>query len=85
MCEVWTRRLHRRPSLSSSFREGLSAYAHRQAEIRRSMRETCDRMWCFVRQWVDLGMNLTDGGKEVDEGELDDAGLLKIAQSPPPE
>lgn len=85
MCEVWTRRLHCRPSLSNSFREGLSAYAHRQAEIRRSMRETCDKMWCFVRQWVDLGMNLTDGGKEVDESELDDAGLLKIAQSPPPE
>ena len=25
------------------------------------------------------------GWKEVDESELDDAGLLKIAQSPPPE
>lgn len=83
MHQVWMQRLHCRTDLSSSIREGLSAYACRQAEIRLSMRETCARMWRYVQQWVDMGAGLTDGGEEVDDYKLDEAsGLLTIPSSP---
>ena len=81
MREVGTQRLHCRPNLSSSFHEGLSAYAHRQAKVCLIMRETCAHAWHFVQQWVDLGVGMADGGEEVDENKLD--GLLKIAPLSP--
>lgn len=68
-----------RPGLSDSYHEGLSAYAHRQAAIRMSMRETCTHAWRFVEQWVKLGMTLTDSGEEVDENKLDDTSGHLIA------
>ncbi len=35
--------------------EGTNAYAHRQASIRRSMRDCCVRAWSCVRTWICLG------------------------------
>ncbi len=40
--------------------EGMCAYAHRQASIRRQMRNYCQRAWSHVRAWVCLGQEVSD-------------------------
>ena len=85
MRDVWQGRCDGRPDLSGSYQEGLSAYAHRQAEIRIKMKDTCGHMWRFVQQWVDLGQSLTNSGTEVKEDGLDElSGLLTISRSVTP-
>ncbi len=40
--------------------EGMRAYAHRQASIRRQMRDYCTKAWTHVRAWVCLGQEASD-------------------------
>ncbi|TFY51020.1 hypothetical protein EVJ58_g10780 [Rhodofomes roseus] len=57
----WTARADARPDLDDDYREGLSAYAHRQAEIRVTMCGTCTRAWRCVSELVSKGLSMTDG------------------------
>ncbi len=40
--------------------EGMRAYAHRQASIRRKMRDYCRTAWRYVGAWVCLGQGTSD-------------------------
>lgn len=40
--------------------EGMRAYAHRQASIRRKMRDWCANAWRYVSAWVCLGQGAVD-------------------------
>jgi hypothetical protein len=55
---------------TEQMREGLIAYAERQASIRLSMHDHFERLWRFVPQYISLGVDAVDG--EDDEGEEDE-------------
>ena len=42
------------------YREGANAYARRQASLRLSMRNFCEKSWRHVKEWACLGMNNDD-------------------------
>ena len=42
------------------YREGANAYARRQASVRLSMRNFCEKSWRYVKEWVCLGTNDDD-------------------------
>ncbi|OSC96771.1 hypothetical protein PYCCODRAFT_1472340 [Trametes coccinea BRFM310] len=51
----WTSFVNRRFPDQADYREGVDAYARRQAHVRRSMREYCANAWSDVPLWVCLG------------------------------
>ncbi len=58
----WQGRVSETIAHSRDYRKGANAYAYRQAAIRASMRNFCERSWMFVPDWVSLG----EGSTEVD-------------------
>ncbi|KAH9836221.1 uncharacterized protein C8Q71DRAFT_708478 [Rhodofomes roseus] len=51
----WLDNADARPTLAANAREGLSAYAHRQAEIRTTMRSVCAHGWRYVDALISIG------------------------------
>jgi hypothetical protein len=55
--------------------EGLRAYSHRQADIRRALHGHFKHMWRYVDEYVRLGVSAIDGEEEptVDDDDDEDA------------
>ncbi|KAH9832343.1 uncharacterized protein C8Q71DRAFT_714541, partial [Rhodofomes roseus] len=56
----WTERADAWEGRSAEHREGLVAYAHRQAHIRASMRALCQKAWASTAEWLLLGATLEE-------------------------
>lgn len=73
------------PSLRmSDLVEGINAYAHRQASIRRRMHDYCAQAWGCVRAWVCLGQaagSLDTRVADVRDDESDMPSLTTVSDS----
>lgn len=50
----WLERRDRWEGLTAPQAEGISAYAERQAELRRNLSDEFRRLWTYVTGWVDM-------------------------------
>lgn len=51
----WTEHAAQKEDREKGFQEGFSAYAYRQASIRRRMKASFEELWHLVNEWVTLG------------------------------
>ena len=64
--------------------EGINAYAHRQASVRRRMHDYCAQVWSCVRAWVCLGQaadSLDTRVADVVDDESDMPSLTTVSNS----
>jgi len=69
----WEKKAGARPSLDPAEREGVDAYAYRQAAIRRAMHSNFSHLWRYVPEYVERGRPETEEeemgrGHESSEG-----------------
>lgn len=50
---TWARADGQRMTDESTYSEGASAYAHRQAALRAALRDHCKKTWKHVPEWID--------------------------------
>ncbi|TFY52492.1 hypothetical protein EVJ58_g9986, partial [Rhodofomes roseus] len=68
--DEWESKANVRPALPDDYREGVSAYAHRQADIRTTMQSICEKAWRYVGTWIAL-----EKGLMVDDAALEHEGV----------
>ncbi len=59
----WLSRIGQRDDVDDALQEGLTAYAHKQANIRRNMRGTCRQIWYKLMQ--ESGLEMGEEWREV--------------------